>query len=280
VLVFSAGCGSRPDGITRQFYESMVALDIDAMSEHVCEAERPAFRHGVAFLEQAPNGRGLRLEDFKARTERSDGTSVTMQVDGRLVKEEFGERGEIGLLGMVRLVRDGSRWCITGQRDGFRSIRGTAEDVFALLARRGISADLDVGYPGGDAPDLRTPLAAVTAPLDARVITTASGLRYFEIQTGGGAMPEPAQTVRVEYIMWLEASGKQIDTSLGKEPFEFVLGGGEVIDGFDEGIATMREGGRRRLIVPPKLGYGDDDDIENVPPNSTLAFDVELVEVR
>jgi FKBP-type peptidyl-prolyl cis-trans isomerase len=105
-------------------------------------------------------------------------------------------------------------------------------------------------------------------------------LKYQELGLGSGRQPAEGQTVLVHYTMWLNASGRIFDSSLGGAPFEFVLGEGFVVDGFDEGVATMREGGRRRLIVPPKLGDGDDDDYGDIPPNSTLIFDVELVEVR
>jgi peptidylprolyl isomerase len=111
-------------------------------------------------------------------------------------------------------------------------------------------------------------------------LTTDSGLNYIEIRTGAGPLPQPGQTLVVHYTLWLK-SGKRMDSSRDRvEPFEFVLGGRVVVEGFDEGLATMRQGGERRLIVPPRLGYGDDDDYGDIPPNSTLVFDVELVEVR
>lgn len=116
--------------------------------------------------------------------------------------------------------------------------------------------------------------------VDGEVITTDSGLRYVEIGVGNGVTPQPGQRVRVHYTLWIEASGEMIDSSLRRgESFEFTLGSGEVVDGFEEGVATMREGGRRRMIVPPELGYGDAGQ-GAVPPNSTLVFDVELVELR
>jgi len=193
------------------------------MSKLVCEAERPAFRHSVEFLEQAPNGRELRLDDFKARTERSDGTSATMRVGGRLVNDELGETGEIGLSGRVRLVREGGEWCISGERDGFRSIRGSAEDIFALLARGGISVGVGFTFP----EDPRSiPVEVVTPPpagapeIGGEIVTTASGLQYVEIEIGIGAMPEPGQTMRLHYTMWVKAAGDLIDSSVGREPFE------------------------------------------------------------
>jgi peptidylprolyl isomerase len=92
-------------------------------------------------------------------------------------------------------------------------------------------------------------------------------------------MPEPRQTLVVHYTLWLEASSEHIDNTWRREPFELRLGEGQVIAGFEEGLATMREGGQRRLIVPPELAYGGAT-TDRVPPNSTLVFDVELVEIK
>jgi FKBP-type peptidyl-prolyl cis-trans isomerase FkpA len=278
VLVLAAGCGSRPDDVTWQFYERLVALDVDAMSEHVCEDERSDFRGAVGFLESFSNTRAFHLEEFKARTEKSDGTSVSLRVGARVGD---GQSGDFPLSGRVRLTRAGGEWCITGERDGFRSIQETAEAIFIGAARaRSADGSFFAESFGGSTAKIPERQTEGPAPIQGDGMTTASGLGYVEIETGSGVMPEPGQTVRVHYAMWLKASGEQMDTSIGGKPFEFVLGGGYVVDGFDEGVATMREGGRRRLIVPPKLGYGDDDDYGDIPPNSTLIFDVELVEVR
>ena len=247
----------------------------------MCEAERPAFRQSVGFLEQAPNGRGLRLDDLEVRTEASDGTSATKRVNGRFVADDL---GEMGLSGQVRLVRDGGEWCISGQRDGFRSVRGSPEDVFALLVRGGISrgARFEVSEDAWSTPvEGVTPRPGAPPEIEGKIVTTASGLNYIEIRPGAGPLPQPGQTLMVHYTLWLKESGKRMDSSHDRgEPFEFVLGGGVVVEGFDEGLATMRQGGERRLIVPPRLGYGDDDDYVDIPPNSTLVFDVELVAVR
>jgi FKBP-type peptidyl-prolyl cis-trans isomerase len=272
VFLFGAGCGSRPDDVTRQFYERLVALDVAGMSEFVCKPERPTFRNALIFVESAPSIRGLGLEAFRTETERSDGNSVVLNVSGRFVSDEF---RAAPLSSRVRLVRDGGEWCITGQRDGFRSIQESAEE---MLFRAAMASGVVVASFGGFDETSEPPQAP--SPIQGEGVTTASGLTYVEVETGSGAMPQPGQTVRVHYTMWLKASGEQIDTSLGGEPFDFVVGGGEVVSGFDEGISTMREGGRRRLTVPPKLGYGDDDDYGDIPPNSTLIFDVELVDAR
>src|SRR6202453_4623251 len=104
---------------------------------------------------------------------------------------------------------------------------------------------------------------------------TASGLEYWDIKVGTGAVAQSGQHVTVDYTVWL-ASGKKIDSSVGGRPFEFMLGAGQVIKGWDEGISGMKVGGRRQLHIPPDLAYGAAGR-PSVPPNSALVFDVRLV---
>lgn len=126
--------------------------------------------------------------------------------------------------------------------------------------------------------------AAVPAETpSAQTVTTASGLQYIDTKIGDGAAPEQGQICAVLYTLWLShngAKGKEIDSS-GATPFEFPLGQGRVIKGWDEGLSTMKVGGKRTLIVPPSLGYGAKGAGDGVvPPNATLIFDVELVQVK
>ncbi|MEC4894132.1 MAG: FKBP-type peptidyl-prolyl cis-trans isomerase [Oscillatoria sp. PMC 1051.18] len=110
-------------------------------------------------------------------------------------------------------------------------------------------------------------------------ITTDSGLKYVEIQEGTGATPNPGQTVVVHYTGTLE-DGTKFDSSRDRgSPFSFKIGVGQVIKGWDEGVGTMKPGGRRKLIIPPELGYGSRGAGGVIPPNSTLIFDVELLEI-
>ncbi|HEX6386217.1 MAG TPA: FKBP-type peptidyl-prolyl cis-trans isomerase [Anaerolineae bacterium] len=110
--------------------------------------------------------------------------------------------------------------------------------------------------------------------------TTDSGLQYYDIEEGDGPSPEAGDTVVVHYTGWLE-DGTKFDSSLDRgEPFPFVLGTGGVIPGWDEGVATMQVGGKRQLVIPPELGYGEQGAGGVIPPNATLIFEVELLEIR
>jgi peptidylprolyl isomerase len=111
------------------------------------------------------------------------------------------------------------------------------------------------------------------------LVTTDSGLQYRDIVEGTGAMPQPGQRVTVHYVGTLE-DGTQFDSSRDRgRPFSFTIGVGQVIRGWDEGVGTMRVGGRRQLIIPPELGYGPRGAGGVIPPNATLLFDVELLRI-
>jgi len=110
-------------------------------------------------------------------------------------------------------------------------------------------------------------------------VTTPSGLKYNEIKEGTGATPQKGQTVVVHYTGTLE-DGTKFDSSRDRNsPFSFKLGVGQVIKGWDEGLSTMKVGGRRQLIIPADLGYGSRGAGGVIPPNATLLFDVELLKI-
>ncbi|MBE9208963.1 FKBP-type peptidyl-prolyl cis-trans isomerase [Nostoc sp. LEGE 06077] len=115
---------------------------------------------------------------------------------------------------------------------------------------------------------------------DANVVTTPSGLKYVEIKEGTGVTPKSGQTVVVHYTGTLE-DGTKFDSSRDRDrPFSFTIGVGQVIKGWDEGLSTMKVGGQRELIIPAELGYGSRGAGGVIPPNATLLFDVELLEVK
>jgi peptidylprolyl isomerase len=148
--------------------------------------------------------------------------------------------------------------------------RAGALSALALIAAPGIFAG--------------TGLTAALAQGAGKPVTTPSGLQIIDSKVGTGASPKAGQTCVMHYTGWLYengAKGKKFDSSVDRgEPFEFPIGRGQVIAGWDEGVASMKVGGKRTLIIPPALGYGARGAGGVIPPNSTLIFDVELLGVK
>lgn len=118
------------------------------------------------------------------------------------------------------------------------------------------------------------------APAPANSVKTPSGLAYIDLVPGTGPSPVAGKQVKVHYTGWLE-NGTKFDSSLdSKEPFIFTIGAGQVIPGWDEGVMSMKMGGKRKLIIPSNLGYGPAGAGGVIPPNATLIFEVELLDIQ
>jgi FKBP-type peptidyl-prolyl cis-trans isomerase len=131
-------------------------------------------------------------------------------------------------------------------------------------------------------PQLPQPIQnsiAVAVAKGTKIITTPSGLKYTVIKAGKGATPKKGQQVFVHYTGTL-TNGKKFDSSRDRgQPFSFTVGAGQVIQGWDEALSTMKVGERRKLIIPSQLGYGPVGAGQDIPPNATLIFDVELLKI-
>jgi FKBP-type peptidyl-prolyl cis-trans isomerase len=123
-------------------------------------------------------------------------------------------------------------------------------------------------------------LAAAGLPDTSNLTTTATGLQYKDVTAGTGAEAKEGDTVSVHYTGWL-TDGTKFDSSVDRgQPFSFPLGAGSVIAGWDEGVAGMKVGGKRILVIPSNLGYGPSGATGVIPPNATLIFEVELLDVQ
>ena len=126
-----------------------------------------------------------------------------------------------------------------------------------------------------------TPAPDATQKGESKMHKTPSGLQIEDIKEGTGATPKPGQICVMNYTGWLwenGAKGKKFDSSLDRgTPFEFPIGQGRVIKGWDEGVGTMKVGGKRKLVIPAHLGYGDRGAGGIIPPGATLIFEVELL---
>ena len=158
----------------------------------------------------------------------------------------------------------------------------------AALAALALAACSRSEKPAAETP---APAAEVATAETSPAPATPTGsenmdLQKTELAPGTGAEIQSGQTALVHYTGWLydaaapDNKGKQFDSSVGGEPFEFPLGAGRVIAGWDQGVVGMKVGGKRRLVIPPVMGYGERGAGGVIPPNATLVFDVELVEIH
>ncbi len=154
-----------------------------------------------------------------------------------------------------------------------RSLLSAAALAAALVAAPAVADDVKP-----------TPAPDATQKGELKMHKTPSGLEFEDIKEGTGATPKPGQVCVMNYTGWLwenGAKGKKFDSSLDRgTPFEFPIGQGRVIKGWDEGVATMKVGGKRVLLIPPQLAYGARGAGGVIPPNATLIFEVELLGVK
>ncbi len=167
-------------------------------------------------------------------------------------------------------------------------IKGWDEGVSGMKVggKRELRVPADLAYGDRGAGGVIPPKATLLFEVELleKFEKTESGLEYLDDKDGDGPAPRAGQTCVVHYTGWLwsrGAKGKKFDSSVDAgQPFSFAVGQGEVIKGWDEGVATMKVGGKRRLLVPAELGYGDNGAPPDIPPKATLLFEVELLKVR
>jgi peptidylprolyl isomerase len=156
--------------------------------------------------------------------------------------------------------------------------------AYVLISSQSSSPTSGVAEPSPSAiaqtsPSPAPSSSASPAGKPGKEITTASGLRYLDEVVGTGKSPSPGNVVTVHYVGTLQ-NGTKFDSSYdhpGGQPYQFRIGAGGVIKGWDEGVMTMKEGGKRKLTVPPDLAYGPQGRPPKIPPNSTLIFEIQLL---
>ena len=130
-----------------------------------------------------------------------------------------------------------------------------------------------------DATPPALPRTVPPAAYDTTDTITDAGLLLYDFAEGAGPAAAPGDLLVVEYTGWLRSDSTRFDSSIGREPFSFFLGTGQVIAGWDEGLRGMRVGGERSLVIPPSLAYGDMGSGSAVPPGATLIFEIELLAI-
>jgi len=149
----------------------------------------------------------------------------------------------------------------------------------ALLLLAGCAAQQPVGPPPDIALQQPSQEAFEKPPVPASAVAAANGLAITDIKRGSGPAAESGRSITVNYVGKL-TNGTVFDSTTGKGPFTFLLGAGQVIKGWDLGVEGMKVGGKRKLVIPPTLGYGGAGAPPQIPPDATLVFEIELVSVN
>lgn len=245
-------------------------------------------------------------------SQNSEGDSMTTESGLQIITIETGtgakpEPGDVVLVHYVGTLEDGTEFDSSRKRgEPFSFALGQGQviqgwDEGIALLNQGGKAKLvippELGYGERGAGNVIPPDAVLHfevelleilagSPADPQVVEEASftetdsGLRFFDFEVGSGVSPQAGQTVIAHYTGWL-TDGTKFDSSLDRgQPFSFVIGQGQVIKGWDEGMATMKVGGKRQLVIPAELGYGERGAGGVIPGGATLIFEVELVDVR
>jgi FKBP-type peptidyl-prolyl cis-trans isomerase FkpA len=169
----------------------------------------------------------------------------------------------------------------TGSRLRFRLARARILDVAVAIACLALAATTAAQQPASNSAQASTP------SLSSKIGAQVTDLKKIDVKQGDGAEAIAGKIVIVHYTGWLydpaapDGHGAKFDSSVDRKvPFDFPLGGGRVIKGWDQGVAGMKVGGKRTLVIPPSMGYGERGAGGVIPPNATLLFDVELIEVK
>ncbi len=230
---------------------------------------------------------GLEYQILKAGTGETPkkGDRVTVHYSGWLLD---GKKFDSSVdRGQPFTFRVGKGEVIPGWDEGIAMMRLGEKTIFVIPPQLGYGARGAGGVIPPDATlkfevellkvEASPPSPRPWAMKNLKEVKTSSGLKYYEIKSGSGESPKQGTQISVHYSGYLE-NGELFDSSVERgEPIQFILGAGQVIKGWDEGLAGMKKGGKRKLVIPPQLGYGEQGAGNAIPPNATLIFDVELV---
>jgi len=245
----------------------------------------PAFV-AVAEGELTKTASGLQFKDWTVGTGETPSAGAMVQVeysgwltDGKLFDSSYKRADAFRFpLGKGKVITGWDEGVSSMKVGGKRRLVIPAELAYGSRERPNIPANSTLVFDVellGIAPPRVAPEKPQTV---AKLEKTETGLQYYDLVVGTGATPQPGAKVKVDYAGWLK-DGTRFDTSLERpHPIAFELGKGMVIAGWDQGIATMKEGGKRQLVIPPELAYGDGGRPPVIPPKATLVFEVELVD--